>query len=799
MSPSSSEKNKVLNFKEDLLPIGLLFFLVIIFLHNGLFPLNGHQVLSSQYTDGRTEFYPNQSFGFGELSNGVIPLWNPYVFSGMPYFATIKNAIFYPLNFLYLILPVGNAINWTMALHLFLSGLSMYCLLKHYGIGRFGATVAGIVYTYNAPHIMHIYPGHPNLLATTAWMPLMFLLLDRFIKGEGLRYGFLLSLAIALELFAGYPQHLLYIMMALSFYMIFIMVWLRIDGKGWGEIGSKVLAFAVFIMFGIALSAVQIMPTAEMTRYSTRENPSFEWVSIFSFPPENLITFLVPDFFGDMLKTPYWGKNYLWEMSAYVGMAPLLLAVIAVFYVRSRVVWFFLSLAVLSSIFALGKYTPILKLLYNYFPGFHQFRGHSKFIFLTALSLAVLSGFGADAMCKSFDALRRQVRIGIPFFSVTVIAGLLFMYAAFDDVWFRDAINTAVYSGDFFEPPAPVMGRGFEAIAAESFVKSIMWSIAFIISGATTLLLYSYGKLKEKAFMAALILIIILDLFTFGMRFMVTFDGRSVSWDRGVVNFLRQDKEPFRVVAPEMAVNSGTAAGIETLGGYDAIMVKRYSEFINFSQGLEPNAVNPWVTINKTNKLTDLLNAKYLVLPSMAQNDNPAFRSVFDNGRNRIYQNMKAFPRAFVVHAVEVITERDDIFRELMRSDFNPVNYAVIEEEPDVPLNRPAAQSPIPRFINYSANEVKIEAYLTEPGLLILGDVYYPGWKAYVDGVEKKIHPVNYVMRGLYLSAGEHIVEFRYEPLSFKIGAIISISALFLMIGFLVWDWRRSEASKNPV
>lgn len=767
--------------------------LVLIFLHNGLFPIAGSQVLSSQYTDGRSEFYPNQSFGFGALSEGIIPLWNPYVFSGMPYFATIKNGIFYPLNFLYLILPVGSAINWTIALHMLLSGVTMYYLLKHYGTGRFGATIAGIVYTYSAPHIMHIYPGHPNLLATTAWMPLAFLFLDRLIRGEGVKYGFWLSIIIALELLAGYPQHLLYILLALSFYLLFSLTWLRSDGCGWKEIGSKGLAFAGFIALGLALSAVQILPTVEMTKYSTRENLSYEWVSIFSFPPENLITFLIPDFFGDMLKIPYWAKNYLWEMSVYVGIMPLILAGIALFYCRSRFVWFFATLAIASLILALGKYTPLLKLFYNYVPGFHQFRGHSKFIILTALSLSVLSGIGADAVIKRAYGLDKRFMVGVVGLGIFLIVALFVMYAAFGDIWFRGAINSVVSSGDLYNNPAPFMQKGFEVAATASFRDGILWTAALLVSGTTVLLLYLSDKLRENVFMLLLAFIIVLDLFTFGMRYMVTFDGSEARWNRDIESFLKRDREPFRAIAPEMEVNSGTASGIETLGGYDAIMVKRYSEFINFSQGLAPDATNPWVSIKSVNRLTDLLNAKYLVLDSGQEMIDPAFNVVFDNERYRVYQNPNALPRAVIVHKTEVIRDRDAIFRELISPEFDPTTSAIIEEDLDIQLSKPFGKNPVPKVHEHSPNKVTIEAYLAQPGLLVLGDTYYPGWKAFVDGKESKIYPTNYVMRGVVLPEGRHIVEFRYEPLSFKIGAVITLLSLVFIVGFFVWGLRKKR------
>lgn len=84
-----------------------------------------------------------------------------------------------------------------------------------------------------------------------------------------------------------------------------------------------------------------------------------------------------------------------------------------------------------------------------------------------------------------------------------------------------------------------------------------------------------------------------------------------------------------------------------------------------------------------------------------------------------------------------------------------------------------------------------LETELYQPGLLILGDVYYPGWKAYVDNVETKIYRANYIMRAVALPKGRHLVEFRYYPFSFRMGTAVSLTTLVFIIGFLIWDQKK--------
>lgn len=629
----------------------------------------------------------------------------------------------------------------------------------------------------------------------------MFLFFDRFIRGGGRKYGVFLTITIALQLLAGYPQHVFYSLIALFFYLLFTLAWLYGKEVSWNKIGLKTIAFFAFIILALALSAVQILPTAEMVRYSSRANLTYEWVSTFSFPPENLITFLVPDFFGNMADIPYWGKNYLWEMTGYVGILPLLLVVIAIFQVRKRTVWFFGFLAVLSLVLAMGKYTPLLKLLYAYLPGFNIFRGSSKWIFLNAFSIAVISGFGADAVLKGFDGLKsKRFMIGVIALVLFAIAALVLMLKIFDQSWFKEAIKGAAYSGDAYYRPELFLQEGFALLAASIFRGSVLKTVGLLTAGIILFLLYSYKKIGQKIFALAILFIMVLDLFSFGMRYMVTFDSKELYWDKEIINFLKQDKEPFRIIAPELDANSALLFRIQTLTGYDTIMLKRYSEFINFSQGVPLYKQNLWLNITKINKLTDLLNVKYIVLTSGTKLNIPFLKLVFDNGQYSIYQNLNALPRAFVVHNVKVVRGRNAIFKEMISPEFNPVAYAIVEEEINneyLPASKSGQKSERIKFIHYSPNKVILETHFYHPGLLILGDVYYPGWKAYADNVETKIYRANYIMRAVALAKGGHQVEFRYQPFSFKMGAGISLVSLISVSGLLVWSYRKDKRLKR--
>src|SRR5207253_301123 len=118
----------------------------------------------------------------------------------------------------------------------------------------------------------------------------------------------------------------------------------------------------------------------------------------FSLPPSALLTLFLPNVFGDMVHVPYWGKNYLWEMSSYLGIVPLVMCLIAINLDRRKQVRIFCSIAAVSLLLALGKYTPLSLILYNYVPGFDRFRGISKFIFVFSLASSILAGYGLQKL-----------------------------------------------------------------------------------------------------------------------------------------------------------------------------------------------------------------------------------------------------------------------------------------------------------------------------------------------------------------------------------------------------------------
>jgi hypothetical protein len=743
------------------------------------------EILSAEGADVWSQYFYWRHFGFSALARGELPLWNPFIFSGTPYVAGIQSALFYPLNALYLVFGTAFATNLSVALHCGLASISTYAYARFMQLAMAPALLAGITFAYGAPYFLHIFAGHLSNLSTMAWLPLMFLAAEAFLTSKQLKYAVLGGLVLSMQVFAGHPQYVFYSLIAVTLYSLLSVVF----AGARQDLSRCLTGFAVFIATGTACSAVQLFPALELTRNSVREALTYEWVSMFSLPPENLITLLLPDFFGNALTVGYWGKNYLWEMSLYVGLIPLAGAMTAAALDRSRPVKALLALAIASLLLAFGKYTPVSRILYGFVPGFDLFRGLSKFIFVFSFAIAMLAGYG---LAKTTELVRSGDRklMALSFSIFACAFGILLTGAGFylyGETGMRSIVETVQRSQDIFAPPTRSAQFAVDALHQILRDAGKGW---FFLSAFAGLLV---AARKIKNFRAAhlnllAVVLTVADLWLFGFRYLVTFDPARLWRDPELQAVLKQENEPFRVASPMFSmVNVGLVDGIENVGGYDAIVLKAYSDFISLSQGVSPDQPNIVMTTPRFSPMLRLLNVKYYLLESAMKFTGPDLIPIFENSRYKVYRDAQALPRSYIVHDVRGVQDQKAALRMMTDPTFSPESSAVIEEAFNNLPNDPFQRSPRPAIVKRSLNTVSIEASPAASGLLVLSDAYYPGWKAFVDGKESKIYRTNYVMRGVLLAPGSHRIEFRYDPSSFKIGGIVSITAFFMVIVSLVW------------
>jgi len=381
--------------RKALIPIGTLLSLPLILYAPFLF---GGKVL--YWAVYLLQFYPWRQLAVEQIKAGSWPLWNSYLGAGTPLAANLQTGAFYPPNVLYLLMPVEHAFGWGLALHVALAGLSAYYLGRTLGLSRFGALIAGLAYGGGGYLIAHWV--FPSMVYAAAWLPLLLAQTERLIQRTGpdaqartlhwLADIALLALVIALQLLAGHAQTSFYSGVIVAFFALYRLAQRRAPDRG-PRVRRSLLAVGGLLLaavWGAALAAIQLLPTAELAAHSQRAGNLTDLTFAYelSFWPWRLITLLAPDFFGNPARGEYWAYGTYWEEAAFVGVLALMLAALALAaWWRKRkqsaggpisLVPFLALLCLVSILLALGNRTPLYPLLFRYVPGFGLFQAPAR-------------------------------------------------------------------------------------------------------------------------------------------------------------------------------------------------------------------------------------------------------------------------------------------------------------------------------------------------------------------------------------------------------------------------------------
>jgi hypothetical protein len=711
--------------------------------------------------------YPLKVFTAETIARGQIPLWNSYTFAGYPHLAGGQVGVFYPLNFLFLVLPTHIAMTWFIVMHCALAGVFMYILARELVGDGVAAFISALTFMFSGPVQAQII--NLNFMSGGIWLPLIFFLFDRSLSRKSYSYAMLAGVIFGLQLLVANPQIAFYGTAMLATYSAYhVYRTARNDAdKTWRSCSVPMLSLLMLLVVGLGLSAVQIIPTNELRSLSIRRGglPYNSLVS-FSLPPWQLAaTMPWPDFWGKPLTT-YRGLPNFWEFYAYIGLLPLMLIPFTWGRRANARVSFHIIMAAVSLILAFGGYTPLYVLL-QYVLAFNFFRAPARWLFITAFSLSILAGFGFSVLVKltNKDLEEHATRwpilskaMALTFLGVVVIASAFL----------------------FVLQPGDTPGDRYRAALASLRASAypLLFSTLLIGTGFLLLMAYLRGDLSLCAFKIMSVGLMVIDLLVANRDVNPLRDPSYFTQQYDSTAFLQKDTSLYRIlpVGDEplddiqgLRYDVPAIYGLSSVHGGSALVTSRYAAFMDR------------VDLSDE-RLMGLLNVKYVI----AHKDEPipaTLPIVYENEHLIIYENEAVLPRTFVVHEIEVIPSGQAILECLVSDDFDPQQTVILEERPPHLI---AGQSGLPpdgswaRVISYLPHEVVVEAKASQDGFLFLADAYYPGWKAYVGGKEERIYAADYLFRAVFLPRGEHRVEFRYEPLSFKVG--LAISSLTLLV-----------------
>jgi hypothetical protein len=743
------------------------------------------QVLYSDWSDVLAEHLPAKRFLVASWrETGELPLWCPYSFGGAPFVSDIQVGAFYPPHFILYLLPeehIGAGLSWLIVAHLIVAGWGAFAYARSQGVDRAGALVAGIGFMFAGRWLLHVLAAGHTITLGLAWMPLVLLCLERAIRRRSLMWASAAGVCFALIVLGTQPQWTLYGGM-------FIALWTLgtalqeagyLEGEGPRSLHRTAAAVGRWLGYGIwtvvlaaSLAAVQLLPTWEAAKHSTRAAGVDTGDALAS--GVRALAFLV----GPALTAE--PVNLQWEDRGGLALLWLAAAIMAALAGGKRVRYQAGVCAALVS-FALGG-----ALAFQWLPGFALFRQPARMLIVAAFPVAFLVGVGVQGLVQAGardtdGTIRRRYR--------SVLAHVL--------------VAVAILTG----------GLALRLVVQRQEVRGhVYWlSLVFTIPAAFWLLgprAPAPPGLRTTAWVA----ILLVDLWALARPLVAVRSESEIYAPSNCV--ARLDREPpGRVLDRDADRDAGSPLGrgaplallhhFEALRGYNPLDHQRFKEYLQLVSE-DDASLRPFegplaypIIVNfpiRNKRLLDLLGTRYLLQPSdwsleqkgwreAAVDPCPAAYDFVAGGRRplpayTLYENLDVFPRTFVVPRARALASRAD----LKTADFH--HEVLLEEfQPEETADAADPGYWTATITDYQPNRVTIDAAGTTAGWLVLADVWFPGWTCRVDGAATTIFRADYLFRAVHLEAGRHQVVFRFEPEAYRQGRIISLAALAAVLG----------------
>jgi hypothetical protein len=731
-----------------------------------------HEVLSDEQLDVARFFLHWRYFGFHELKSGNFPLWNPHLCCGEPFFGNFQSALLYPLNFLYLLLPLVAAMNWTIALHVFLGGAFTFYWVRQRGMHSLACLLSAMMFMFCGPHFLQIQAGHlPNLCALI-WAPLLFLSIDQLSDRPTLEPCLLGMFTLAMMILAGHPQYVFYLGVAAGLYAI-------LNLARAGDRGRIMLGWAAIVLGGAALSAVQLFTGLGEGSETVRSvGLSYGYASTFSFPPENILTLVAPRLFGDGNAVPYWGRAYVTETSLFVSVIGLVLAAYGMARGPRSARRFSITLLIIMLVLALGGHTPVFHWLYDYVPGFKLFRGMDKFLWLAALFLSMLAGVGLDQLLRGRDV--PGWLIGGVTFAALVLCGLSLLPLQAD--WWSRLMRCLTAGTMKIALNFDYTGPAFVAQAKAQYIRSLLEGAVYLFLAAGLLFL---AKSRRRLACAAMLVMAVVELASFADTSLMTFEP-GTPYPPAILQFLASQPGDHRILYSKP--NNAMTAGTLDIGGDDPSGLLRYVRYFYFTEGLNYDAT----PFGKPGPLVCDVGAWRIL----------RCRYAFQDSRPPVCARIRdPLPRLILVERFRVMTDYHAMFFTLTNQSFDPGREVILEDLPNPPP-APDQQLGAVRLLDSSTDYLTVEADTAAPCLLLNTDAYSKGWRARpLPGSSQaayQIMPADYCLRAIPLAAGHHLLRLEYSPLGFRVGKVVSFVAWAIFLPLVVLAMRRSKFPVQP-
>ncbi len=783
---------------------------------------------------------------------GEEPYWTNSAFGGMPTYQVGAN---YPHNYIKKLDAVIRFLP-RPADYLFLYFAGFYVLALVLRADPLKAFFGALAFGLSTYLIVILGVGHNAKAHAIAYMPLMIVGIILVFRKRYLAGGLLTLFATALELNANHFQMTYYLLFLLLILGVYYTVGF-IKRKEYREFGKVAGTFAVAVLLAVGANAANLMATSEYANFSMRgkseltfkpdgtPNTSdsamdYGYITEYSYGVGESLDLVAPRLFGgghgeklgtdsavfDLLKAQgatdeeaagfadayavtYWGDQPIVEAPAYIGVVVFFLAILGLFTDRRKLKWVFWGGAVLALFLSWGKnFDALTRFFVDVVPLYDKFRAVSSIQVILELCLPVLAIMGFTSFFrmdadKRFAALWKATAVAGGLFVVLYLSSGLFEFRSAIDGSIRDALTSKenpTFGDDFIE--------ALREDRLSMFKSDALRSLLLVLAAAGALLLYVKNIVKQQLAVVLVGILMLADLFAIDRNYVDTKD-KGEDGRRGFVSVsemkrpftpspadeeILADPDIFRVYDVQGNLQGETSFFHKATGGYSAVRPRRYEQLFqyqvdpalqNLAEIIDPNTMS----LKKSIPTLNVLNVRYLLL-GLRDGSEAKITNPFANGNAWFVQ--RVIPVTSADGEIKAMKAFDNRKEAIINTSEFKVPAIAADSTASIQLDKASFQ---PNYAKYTAKS-------TKGGLAVFSEVYYPkGWKVFIDGKQTdQLIRANYVLRALPVPAGNHTIEFRFDPDVVKTGGLIQLVSclgILLVTGGGVYLTRKKQPKSS--
>ena len=765
---------------------------------------------------------------------GEVTRWMNSVFSGMPTYQTAPEyssakTLGTVVDAYHLFLP-DNV--WYVFAYL----LGFYIMLRAFDFRRSLAVLGSIIWAFSSYFLIIIAAGHIWKVMALAYLPPMIGGVVLAYRGRYIAGLLVTAIFSAFEIYANHVQMTYYYLFIILLMVIAFLVD-AVRKKELARFGKATAVCAVAALIGVSLNLSNLYHTWEYSKESMRGKSELvkkdaanqtatgldrDYITQWSYGIGETWTLLVPNTKGGasvplvesetamkhannefipvyQQMGQYWGEQPMTSGPVYVGAFVLMLFVLGLFIVKGPIKWALLAATVLSVLLSWGKnFMPFTDFFIDYVPMYSKFRTVASILVIAEFTIPLLAMLALKKIVDDPGVLTRKIKLVYLSFGLT--GGVALLFALFPTLFFSDFISSAEMRAlstlpqEYVTPVISNLREMREAV----FTADCWRSLLVIVIGTLCLLLFKAKKLSAVYMVGALAVLCLIDLWQVDKRYLNNdmFVHKSVreaplrmtDADRLILDD-KTDFGNFRVLnfASDTFNENETSYFHNSIGGYHAAKLRRYQDMIDAYIAPEMKKLMPAVAdaggdMSRVNgdslfPVLNMLNARYFILP-------------LQSGQTVPVQNPYVHGPAWFVDKITYVDNANQEIERVGKIDLRHEAVADKRFEPQLKTASKQTGTSLVKLTSYLSDRLTYDISSTNGGVVVFSEVYYPGWKATVDGRPAELGRVNYLLRAINVAPGKHTVELTFHPKSVTVTetvAYVGYVILLLLIAFWVY------------